>query len=203
MNPRWWAWREQVFGDSHEIWRNGVYFDGLLVRFNADSEDVATMLAIGIADEDYVAALSIAELARLGLAQTQFVDLVGKAVPNSAGRFRVSVGQALLALTGDEPAAAELILSVLKTADSRDDRLDAAIALAFLTPTGHLVQSLGQAVARDPDYFVRYHAANALLRYAGRDEGISVELVDLIGSRASPAKWRRAAEVLAQPFRDA
>ncbi|MEO3926198.1 HEAT repeat domain-containing protein [Micromonosporaceae bacterium B7E4] len=52
------------------------------------------------------------------------------------------------------------------------NRIDAAIALAGFAPTPGLVDALARAV-RERHYLVRYHAANTLLRYAGRRRDVS------------------------------
>jgi HEAT repeat protein len=110
------------------------------------------------------------------------------------GAFRVDVAQALHALTGDE-AWAEPIVSVL-SASSPFDRLDAAMALAGFTPAAHLIEAVARAVA-DPEYLVRYHAANTLLRYAALEPSVSdrPEIFQKI-IHDDPEQWRAAADML-------
>ena len=50
-------------------------------------------------------------------------------------------------------------------------RIDAAIALAELSPTHETIKALQRGVA-DDDYLVRYRSANTLLIYAGHDNTI-------------------------------
>jgi hypothetical protein len=114
----------------------------------------------------------------------------------ASGAFLVCVAQALHALTRD-PSWANPIASVLATAPHWGDRIDAAIALAGFVPTPHLVQALAAAV-RDPEYLVRYHSANTLLRYAGKTGDIAdhAELFAKITPSADRSAWRNAADQL-------
>lgn len=164
----WALWRKEIFGDPYTIWHDGPDFLGLEFRAADAPEEVERMLAAGLEAHDPVAAQSFAALWPLGTAPRSSIPLLIAVLPAATGTFLVRVAQALHVLTGDEAWAAR-VASVLVSAPTSSDRMDAAIALGDFTPTPELVDALGHAV-RDPDYFVRYHAATTLLRYAGRIE---------------------------------
>ncbi|GIG92029.1 hypothetical protein [Plantactinospora endophytica] len=179
---RWPDWRRDVFGDPYLVWHDGPDFTRLLTVARDEHEHegggehegegeggratVARMLAAGIAEADPLAAESIAVLADDGLAPPDAEVLLRAVLPTASGTFLVRVAQALHVLTGDE-AWAEQIASVLAEGAHWGDRIDAGMALVGFAPTPRLVDALALAV-RERHYLVRYHAANTLLRYAGR-----------------------------------
>ncbi|GIG99994.1 HEAT repeat domain-containing protein [Plantactinospora mayteni] len=167
----WQHWRRGVFGDPYLVWHDGPDFTWLLTVAGDEPEVVARMLGAGIAERDPLAAQSIATLAGDGLAPPDAEALLRAALPGASGTFKVRVAQALHVLTGDE-AWAEPVVSVLADGAHWGDRIDAAMALAGFAPTPGLVDALAAAV-RERHYLVRYHAANTLLRYAGRRPDIS------------------------------
>ncbi len=87
---------------------------------------------------------------------------------------------------------------VLHRAAAWSDRLDAAIGLGHLTPTVELIAALMQGM-QDPEYLVRYHCANSLLRYGGATGDISqeTEWFPLIIEDTKPEQWMLAASALA------
>lgn len=148
------------------VWHEGPDFTRLLDLATTTPAEVADMLAAGVGAGDDVAAMSFAALAGKGLAPAGAESLLRAALPAATGTFLVRVAQALHALTGDESWATP-IASVLRSKAFWGVRIDAALALAGFTPTPELIEILAQGVC-DADYLVRYHSANALLRYAGR-----------------------------------
>ncbi|HEX6354923.1 hypothetical protein [Actinophytocola sp.] len=187
----WNRWRDDVFGDPYLVWHDGPDFRRLL---SLPPEEVARMLPAGLDAEDPVAALSILAMAEEGRAPQDAEALLRTAAATATGTFLVRVAQALNALTGDE-SWAEPIASVLGSQEFWGVRIDAAIALATFTPTVPLIQTLDRAV-RDPEYLVRYHSANALLRYAGRRSDISnLKLFKKI-TADDRASWAEAADKL-------
>jgi hypothetical protein len=188
------AWERGVFGDPYLVWHDGPDFTRLVAFAHADLPAVGRMLAHGVRSGSPVAAQSYEALAGIGLVPDGAQQVLRAAVPVAQGAFLVVVAEALHALTGDE-SWAEPIVSVL-TARSQFDRLDAAMALARFTPTARLVEVLARAVA-DPEYLVRYHAANTLLRYAGVEQSVSdrPEIFQKI-TDDHPAHWRSAADEL-------
>jgi hypothetical protein len=190
----WSVWRDGVFGDPYLVWHDGPDFHYLVMTANDDLDQVSTMLAMGIREKDPLAARSIAALADAGIALDGAEALLRSAVPAAGGTFLVRLAEALRALTGDQ-AWSGRIVSVLTSRDADwYPRLDAAMALSRFTPTPDLVRALGQGVC-DPEYLVRYHSANTLLRYAGRAGQISEhkELFGLITSDTDQESWQSAA----------
>ncbi|MEN3612184.1 hypothetical protein AAH979_21850 [Plantactinospora sp. ZYX-F-223] len=168
---KWPDWRRDVFGDPYLVWHDGPDFTRLLTVARDEPDVVARMLDAGMAARDSLAAESIAALAGDGLAPPGAEALLRAALPAASGTFLVRVAQALRVLTGDE-SWAEPVASVLAEGAHWGDRIDAAIALAGFAPTPRLVDALALAV-RERHYLVRYHAANTLLRYAGRRPEVS------------------------------
>jgi hypothetical protein len=162
------------------------------------------MLAAGIDAEDPVAAQSICALAEERMAPVGAEALLRAAAAEATGTFLVRVAQALHVLTGDESWAGP-VASVLGSDEFWGVRIDAAMALARFAPTAELIRTLGEAV-RDPEYLVRYHAANTLLRYAGRAKKDVWSYPELFRKIASPRdgeatepdrlRWDEAADQL-------
>jgi hypothetical protein len=193
-----------MFGDPYLVWHEGADFTDLLEAARSDRRAVAHMLTAGIAMGDPLAAESFTALAAAGLAPNGAEALLCSAVATAAGGFLVRLAQALHALTGDQSWAGQ-IASVLTTGESWSERIDAAIALAQFNPTEYLVRTLAHAVC-DPEYLVRYHAANTLLRYAGNARNVEQhpEIFRKIKtpatgtpSAADRAVWQHAAGQLA------
>lgn len=174
-DSEWTLWRKEIFGDPYVVWHDGPSFLGLQFRAADEPDEVTRMLALGLTAHDPVAAQSVAALWPLGLAPKNSIPLLVAVLPAATGTFLVRVAQALRALTGDEAWSAR-VASVLVSASSSGDRMDAAIALGEFAPNPDLVEALGRAV-RDPAYLVRYHASTTLLRYAGRIEADDVRTV--------------------------
>lgn len=208
--PNWYVWEQAVFGDPYLIWHDGPEFQHLLDVVHREPEETARMLAVGIAAEAPLAAHSIEFLAKEGLAPDGAVELLRTAATTATDTFLIRVAKALHVLTGDQTWATAL-LPVLAGAGHWGVRLDAAIALAEFRPAAPLVAALGTAIAKDEEYLVRYHAANTLLRYAGRTADIS-DLDDIFGLITGPrdgepaaaerARRQEAADRLTEGVRD-
>jgi hypothetical protein len=199
----WDRWRREVFGDPYLVWHDGPEFGGLLARARSDLEEVGRMLALGVHAGDHLAAESLAYLCVAGLVPDGALELLRAAAPTARDEFLIRVAEALFVLTTD-PSWADPIVSVLACADSEFVRLDAARALAGFPATAPLVKALARAVC-DPEYLVRYHAANTLLWYADEDGDVSNhnEIFARIAKPATGApseadrqSWRSAADEL-------
>ncbi|MGI5148075.1 HEAT repeat domain-containing protein [Plantactinospora sp. CA-294935] len=193
---KWPDWRRDVFGDPYLVWHDGPDFARLLSVARDEPEVVARMLGVGVAAADSLAAESIAALAGAGLAPSGAEALLRAALPAASGTFQVRVAQALHVLTGDE-SWAEPVASVLAEGAHWGERIDAATALAGFAPTPRLVEALARAV-RDRHYLVRYHAANTLLRYAGRRTDVSTHPALFALIRSGDDDTEPDAEVTAQ-----
>jgi len=138
------------------------------------------------------------------LADPALLPLVSGHLGLSAGRFGIEVARAVVALGGDPQAAAEAGIAAL-TRGGWSDRLDAAQGLRHLPGEG-VEEALFTVVAEDPDYLVRYHAAESLLALAqvtpgdiSEHPGVFPDLTAGAGqeSTAEPAvRHRRAAAAL-------
>ncbi|HEU5110868.1 MAG TPA: hypothetical protein VFT95_20195 [Micromonosporaceae bacterium] len=202
--PAWDRWCREVFGDPYLVWHDGPDFAVLLERARADLDGVGRLLAAGLAARDPIAAQSLGRLAAAGLLPDGAAGLLRAAATTATDTFLIRVAEALHAVTAD-PSWAGPIVGVLASATSGFVRLDAAIALAGFPATRRLVEAAAGAV-RDPEYLVRYHAANTLLRYAGAAGDISDDRA-LFARIATPAEgapgdadrrsWRDAADELA------
>jgi hypothetical protein len=200
----WVRWRRSVFGDPYLVWHDGPDFTTLLHAGRSDLSAVARMLVAGINASDPLAAQSIAALARSGLMPEGSQVLLREAIAGASGTLLVRLAQALHELTADQ-SWANSIASVLTTARHWGERMDAAIALTEFDPAAHLIQALVRAVC-DPEYLVRYHAANTLLGYAGQTQKVTdlplifMKIKTPATGQPSPADqaaWKSAADQLA------
>jgi hypothetical protein len=184
QRTQWPQWREVTFGDPYLVWHEGADFTALISAARSDPETVAGMLRIGLHADDPLAAQSIGALAAAGLAPADAQQLLTDAALTSSPHALVRVAQALHQLTG-EPSWADPIATVLASTEHWGVRIDAAIALSEFAPTAHLIDVLATAVT-DPEYLVRYHASNTLLRYAGNSVDIGDHPTLLSSPSGSP-----------------
>lgn len=199
MTRDWHGWRNEVFGDPYLVWHDGPDFHRLLTL---PPDEVARMLPIGLAAEDPVAAQAIHALADAGKTPEDAEALLRAAAATATETFLVRVAQALHVVTGDE-SWSKPIASVLASNAFWGVRIDAAMALAWFTPTPELIETLGEGV-RDDEYLVRYHSANTLLRYASRAKRLSdirdvsdrPTLFARITSDDGQTRWQEAAAQL-------
>lgn len=179
----WDQWRRAAFGDPYLVWHDGPDFTAVLDLARSDPATVTRMLRAGLAERDELAAQAFGALAAAGLAPADAASMLRSAMAEATDGFLLRLAEALFAVTGD-PSWAGPIVSVLRAARSEFTRLAAAMALAAFPPAGPLVEALAGAV-QDPEYLVRYHAANTLLRYAGDARELS-DRADLFDKIATP-----------------
>ena len=179
------------------VWHDGPDFAEFADRFAQDPVLATEMLAAGIAEGDALAAQTPRELSLTDEQRAGFVRMLTAAMPGAGAGVRVEGGATLFALTGDPGVVGAARRGAGAPASSG--------ACASTPPSGSrpsrrrptLVAALAEGV-RDPEYLVRYHSANTLLRWAGRTEEISDDdelfglLVDDAGARGLGA-GRRAA----------
>lgn len=179
------------------VWHDGPDFYAFQQRAIADPVTTETVLREGLASGDPLAAQSIAEADFDDAIEQRMIPLLTEAIDRSNTTFRVSVAQALVRLTGQQ-SWSSAIVDVLLGAGFWSDRLDAAIALGHLSPTIELIAALMRG-AQDPEYLVRYHSANSLLRFAGRTDDISslAEEFARLTAKEDPASWALVASSLA------
>jgi HEAT repeat protein len=162
----WSDFRLDAFGEPYMVWHDGPDFSVLRERWRAEPELVERMLRLGLAEDDPLAAEAVGEL---GL--TAFVQELEALVATSSDSTRVRLASSLRVLTGEQRWS-RVLVEVLLGRDHWSTRLDAAIALRHFSPTMDLIAALVRGV-EDPEYLVRYHAANSLLAWAGRQQDIA------------------------------
>ena len=197
-DPDWATYRQEAFGEPYMVWHDGPDFAEFRDRFAADPDLVTRLLRAGIAEGDALAAQTPRELTLTEGQRTTFVEMLTEALPTANGGVRLEAGATLFALTGD-PGWSAPVVEVLDSALFWGVRIDAAIRLKAFPPTPSLVASAARGV-RDPEYLVRYHSANTLLRWAGRTEEVSddEELFALLVDSAGAEGWATAADRLAE-----
>jgi hypothetical protein len=193
----WADFRQEAFGEPYMVWHDGPDFSEFASRFEQDPELATSMLAAGIAEGDGLAAQTPRELTLTDAQRAEFVRMLTAAMPGAEAGVRVEGGATLFALTGN-PEWSVPLSEVLGSTLYWSMRIDAAIRLQAFPPTPTLVAALARGV-RDPEYLVRYHSANTLLRWAGRTEEISddEELFRLLVDDAGAQGWAQVAERLA------
>lgn len=206
-DPTWNDWRRHIFGDPYLVWHDGPDFQSLVAAHRDDREQVDRMLLAGVAERDSLAAESIGRLEPEMPVPQALAALIAANVPAS-GEFALQRARTLLALTGNA-AHRDTMLTILGGGDHWGVRINAAIAISRLAPTAEAIDALQHAAA-DEEYLVRYHSANALLRYAGDSSEIAGHR--LFGDLATPPNgetatdahrraWAHAAQELASEAR--
>jgi hypothetical protein len=145
--------RERLFGTPYEVWHDGVH-EGQIDL--ADPAELRAALPEGLAAGDWVAAVAVRRLADPAL-----LPLVAARLGIGGGRFAVEAARAIVALGGDREAATAWVVGALGWG-GWPDRLDVTMGLRHLPGEG-VIEALLAAVKDDPEYLVRYHAAESLL----------------------------------------
>jgi len=197
----WSRFRLDAFGEPYLVWHDGPDYSTFDALWSADQGFVEQALLDGLAERDPLAAQAIARLPLSKDARSRFIGFLTEQIGQRPVGYHLRVSEALFRLTGDENWSRE-ILRVLLGAGLWSDRFDAAIALASFAPTPVIIEALERCV-QDPDYLVRYHAANTLLGYSGLDPNVTVhgEYFAGIRSRASATEWSLVSKTLADAAR--
>lgn len=153
---RWKAWKLKTFDTDYMIWHDGLYVGAVTDLTGKEREDALVMLRLGVSLGDSHASEALAAM--------KDVDSLGpmKAeLAKASGAEKVRIALAIHALSPDAGLAAELII-VLQGPDHWSTRIDAAIGLREFSGSDDEAALL-ETVEKDPDYLVRYHAAESLL----------------------------------------
>jgi hypothetical protein len=197
---KWAAFTRRDFGEPFYVWHDGPSFDVVRAHWESDPRTVDLMLRTGVRLRDPLAAAAMGALFVGGLHSDEYTQGLIAALADATGHFRIAAAEALIALTGNQQWADDIV-SVLQDDKSPFVRPKAARALALVDPTAAVVDALARAVS-DPDYFVRYHAANSPLSQSGA--GVTVEREEWLFNRirrdhARP-EWLKAATRLRERF---
>ncbi|WP_033344343.1 HEAT repeat domain-containing protein [Catenuloplanes japonicus] len=200
MNEKWSAWSLEIFGEPFDVWHDGASFAELEPRARTAPDEVAAMLALGLREQDPVAAQSYRHLSTVDLAPPGAAGLLRSAAERADGRFLIRLAEALFTLTGD-PSWASSLISVLQGDDSEYVRLDAAIALRDFPPVPPTVAAVTAAIG-DPAFLVRNHAADTLAHYSGTTVGSALFTTIAAPAEGEPTDedrrgWQRVADELA------
>lgn len=200
-DPPWADFRLEVFGEPYLVWHDGPDFDLISRAYRDDPALVLRELEAGIAEGDPLAAQACSHLGAPEEDRERIVAVLERALPSSASGTRTEIAASLHALGVSNRSTeqlAEEICDVLLSPDHWGVRLDAAMRLAAFAPTPRLVEAAAAGV-RDPEYLVRFHSANTLLRWAGRPGDISddAELFRLLVDDAGAGGWADVARRLA------
>lgn len=153
----WRAWKEEIFGTEYMIWHDGLYTGAVTGLQGPARAKALEMLRLGVSLGDAHAAEALAAMGEADDAPAMRAQLAG-----AYGSSRVRLALAIHEVTPDPTLAAELV-AVLHGCPAWTDRIDAAMGLRhFGGPDDEA--ALLASVERDPEYLVRYHAAESLLR---------------------------------------
>ncbi len=162
----WASWRRHVFGDRHPGADDGPDPEGLVEAVRREPDVVAGMVRLGLEFADPAAAWAMHALADRELVPPRLVRSAQEFIWMSTGTFRVRLAQSLRAATGDDSWAMAIVSVATAIGATWSERIDALLALSGYRPTADLVAAVRTAVC-DPEYLIRFHAANTLLRFAG------------------------------------
>jgi len=191
--PTWDELRERLFGTPYEVWHDGIQESRL---DSADLAELRAALPEGLSDGDWVAAVAARRLADPSL-----LPLLTARLGIGGGRFAVEAARAIAALGGDRAAAVSWAAAALGWG-GWSDRLEVAMGLRHLPGPG-VVEALLAAVEGDPDYLVRYHAAESLLHLGGIDPADITGHPEVFADLASGADREPTAEERRQHARAA
>jgi hypothetical protein len=197
---QWKSFSLQEFGDPYLVWHDGASFEAINRRCQVDPNGVDRMLRIGLREHDPLAAQAIDLLVAKRALEGDFTQALVDAMRSASGSFRIATAKTLLLQTGSQAWAADFV-EVLQDDPFSHVRQDAARALALVEPNPGVVDALAQAVS-DPDYLVRYQAANSMLSlsHAGTTVDKSEWLFSRIRSETSPDSWHEAGSKLRERF---
>ena len=198
MTTDWAAYRQEVFGEPYMVWHDGASFDEVADRFRDDPDLVLEMLRAGIREGDALAAESARHLSPAEDQVPTIRAMLEAELPGSSGGTRAELATSLHSLGGPAEMA-QHVADVLLGVDHWGVRIDAAMRLAQFDPTPALLEAAAAGV-RDAEYLVRFHSANTLLRWAGREGDISEDaaLFGRLCDEDHPAGWAEVAQELTQ-----
>jgi hypothetical protein len=155
-SAEWQAWKEATFGSEYAIWHDGLSTEAVADLRGEARRRALEMLRLGLELGDSHAAEALAAMNEAGAAPAMRAQL-----HTAQGADRVRVALAVHAVTPD-PELATRLVGVLRGHPSWSARVDAAIGLRQFAGAPDEA-ALIDAVAKDAEYLVRYHASESLL----------------------------------------
>lgn len=156
MSDRWNAWKESVFGSGYMIWHDGLDTSAVTSRTGAARAEALEMLRLGLSVGDPHAAAALA-----AMHDAESIAAMRAALADARETSRVSLALSIHAIAPD-PLLASHLIHVLQSTELWSWRMDAAIGLGRFSGMDD-ERALLDAVEKDADYLVRYHAASSLL----------------------------------------
>lgn len=153
----WRAWKEATFGNDYMIWHDGLPTGAVTGLTGEEREKALQMLRLGVSEGDSHAAEA---LAAMGDAST--LSEMRRQLEEAGAVDRVRLALAIHQVEPDNQLAQHLIM-VLFAPIHWAFAIDAAMGLRrFSGP--QVEEALLEAVAKHPDYLVRYHSADSYLK---------------------------------------
>lgn len=109
MTQSWTDFRLEAFGEPYMVWHDGPDFSVFQQRALADPATVEIVLAEGLAENDPLAAQSIAEADFDDEIERRMIPLLTEALDRTNTTFRVRVAEALIRLTGTQTWSAAIV----------------------------------------------------------------------------------------------
>lgn len=153
----WDRFYESYFGDAYMAWHDGLDEGALLSLEGEERERAEQMLTDALGSGDYRAPAGLA-----ALRSEKSLDMLKQKLPNAYGSDEVQTALAIWRIDPKYLPAANALVRLLKTAPDWGTRMEAARALREV-PIPSAIDTLWQAVERDPEDLVRHHAAVTLL----------------------------------------
>lgn len=163
------AFRERVFGTPYEVFHDGPGVRGSMDRSPEEAEHSRRMLTEGVELQDHVAVVGWREFdPQAGLAILKPMVKTARDDQFIAELVKFLQKYDKRATRADKKAREALLNKVIERAGSYGSLH--ALMVSGGVPNRKLVESLLEKVASSDGYLVRYHAANALIKMAGKGE---------------------------------
>lgn len=185
--------RERVLGTAYEIWHDGGPYTGtLLAMQGAEKEHAFAMLLQGLRQGDYavVEALGVLDAERA-------LPEIKKIFPGAEAMLRVELVRFLL--DHDPQVNLEECTDMLLSTFTNPGSCLSAVITLRRTPTKTAKDALLEMVEKNPEYLVRYHAADSLLHIANSSLDAHPEvLANINGDGLAPEDFSRFSEARKQ-----
>jgi len=151
------AFHESFFGDPYMAWHDGLDVGSLLALQGEERAEAERLLLENLDDPRCVEGLGY-------ITSQAALPQLREMLPTAGDYLRSRLAAAIWRITG-ESAVVDEIVKVLREGVSEFDRLDTAVMLGEIDVPA--TRPALMAALADPEYLVRYNAAEALLRLVG------------------------------------